>query len=208
MLPYVIIIAVLYVILIVGGIATAFSAYTSASFSASINSSYVGFNVALVVITGIALLVVWILAMIKSFYYVFTQYIMIDSNNTLTGKQAAEKSRELMTGNRGKYFVFVLSFFGWAILVPFTFYVGMLWLIPYIQIATVIFYESLIGVNKNEVKEETAVIRETTITETPVATVVEETETVVIEPAEEEPKVEEVKTEEPENNDPIITDED
>jgi uncharacterized membrane protein len=40
-------------------------------------------------------------------------------------------------------FVFVLSFFGWALLAGITFGLGAIWLIPYMSVATVLYYEEL-----------------------------------------------------------------
>jgi len=50
---------------------------------------------------------------------------------------------ELMNGNKWAAFVLDLSFIGWAILCCFTFGIGYLWLIPYIQLAQCEFYEDL-----------------------------------------------------------------
>lgn len=113
---------------------------------------------AILLLSTIAIIALCIPAIMKGLYYTFTQYIMIDSGNTMKAKDAADKSKEIMTGNRGKYFVFGLSFIGWSILAVLTFGIGMLWLTPYIQIATVIFYESLIG--KKKVEEEPVKIEE------------------------------------------------
>ena len=48
-----------------------------------------------------------------------------------------------MTGKRGKLFCLQFSFIGWAILATLTLGIGFLWLIPYIQFATISFYKSL-----------------------------------------------------------------
>ena len=61
----------------------------------------------------------------------------------MSGKDIVEKSKELMTGNRWKFFCLELSFVGWFILASFTCGIGHLWLIPYILIAEVVFYEAL-----------------------------------------------------------------
>ena len=70
-------------------------------------------------------------------------------NSDLTAKEAVEKSQELMTGNRAKLFWLELSFIGWAILATIPFCIGYLWLLPYIQIATIAFYKFVIGDNSN-----------------------------------------------------------
>ena len=48
-----------------------------------------------------------------------------------------------MTNNRAKLFGLQLSFIGWALLGIFTFFIGYLWLIPYITFATIVFYDYL-----------------------------------------------------------------
>ena len=60
-----------------------------------------------------------------------------------------------MNGNRWRLFCLELSFIGWMILASFTFGIGMLWLVPYMAIAQIVFYEVLIG--KDSSKEEVAV---------------------------------------------------
>lgn len=69
----------------------------------------------------------------------------------LTGKQVVEKSQFLMQENKGNYFVLTLSFIGWALLATLTFGIGFLWLAPYMQVAFVCFYDTL--VNKTEKPE-------------------------------------------------------
>lgn len=70
-------------------------------------------------------------------------------NPELSSKACVLKSEALMKGNRGNYFLLELSFIGWAILACFTLGIGFLWLLPYMQVAAVCFYER---VAKPEVK--------------------------------------------------------
>lgn len=92
------------------------------------------------------LIILFILAIIymirKSLLYVFAYNISYD-NPELTSKECVLKSAELMKRNRRNYFMLELSFIGWAILALCTFGIGMLWLTPYMQIATVCFYERI-----------------------------------------------------------------
>lgn len=87
---------------------------------------------------------------IKSLYYSVVYMIAYD-NPEMTGKEVIEESEKLMTGNKGKYVLLQLSFIGWAILSIFTLYIGLLWLIPYIQVSLVCFYEAL---KENKTSEE------------------------------------------------------
>ena len=112
----------------------------------------------LAVVGVIAIIVIAILAAIKGLYYSLSTFIAIENPN-MTTKQAVEKSREVMTGKRGKYFYLTLTFIGWGFLagivggisggilsfIPvisnIAGSVGMLVLIPYIQISLLEFYD-------------------------------------------------------------------
>ena len=73
--------------------------------------------------------------------YSFIVYIILD--NDINGKEALTKSREMMKGYKWDFFVFNLSFLGWIILGIFTLGILYIWLIPYMSIAEVIYYERL-----------------------------------------------------------------
>ena len=66
-------------------------------------------------------------------------------NPSMSGKEAVEKSAELMKGNVGALLCLDLSFIGWAILAIATLGIGFLWLIPYIQVSEINFYKNLTG---------------------------------------------------------------
>lgn len=63
----------------------------------------------------IALIILYVLIVIKNFSYALTTYIALD-NPKLTTKEVVNKSEELMKGNKGKYFALIMSFIGWYIL--------------------------------------------------------------------------------------------
>ena len=92
-----------------------------------------------------ALIIAWmVFAIMKGLYYSLSNYIAID-NPEMTAKEAVEKSEVLMEGHRGEFFLLSLSFIGWWILSLFTLGIGLIWLIPYVQVSLVIYYESLIN---------------------------------------------------------------
>lgn len=93
---------------------------------------------------------VLILLCAQSYLYILVDYIGND-NLQLSGKEVVMKSKEIMNGNRLKYFILNLSFIGWFLLSILTLGIGFLWLIPYMQVTEVKFYESLI--NNNEQSE-------------------------------------------------------
>lgn len=76
-------------------------------------------------------------------YMCATNELAYDSNRS--SKEIVEQSGKYMTGNRFRMFVLQFSFIGWAILAAFTCGIGCLWLIPYVQISTILFYESISG---------------------------------------------------------------
>lgn len=101
-------------------------------------------------IIGIILYIAaFVFLFVKSLLYVLAYFVGYDNEN-MSGKEAAEESAKLMIGNRCKIILLQLSFIGWSILTIFTLYIGMLWLIPYMQVAMVCFYEAL----KNKKVEE------------------------------------------------------
>lgn len=74
--------------------------------------------------------------------YSMTFYILAD-DKSIGAKEAMDKSKKMMMGNKWKLFCLGLRFVGWAILSIFTFGIGLLWFIPYLQISTTKFYEDL-----------------------------------------------------------------
>lgn len=85
-----------------------------------------------------------IYVVVKGYLYSLSYYVLYD-NPDMTGKEVVETSEKLMRGNRWKYFWLSLTFIGWAFLAGLTFGIGMLWLMPYIMVAMICFYEELSG---------------------------------------------------------------
>ncbi|MFO7968503.1 MAG: DUF975 family protein [Candidatus Izemoplasmatales bacterium] len=79
---------------------------------------------------------------IKWFSYSMTFFILVD-NPDLQPTEAIDRSREMMSGNKGKLFMLYLSFIGWFLLVILTFGIGYIFLEPYIQMTVANFYEDL-----------------------------------------------------------------
>lgn len=94
---------------------------------------------------GLVLILVGSIWGTMKFYYYQLAYLLLIDNPDMMPADAVLKSKELMTNNRRKLFCLQLSFIGWAILGAFTFGIGYLWLIPYIQFSTICFYNKLIG---------------------------------------------------------------
>lgn len=126
------------VLLVISILLIAFGGAFSAATLLTGSSSSGGF-LFLTVIGFILYLVAIIWAVVKSYYYSMA-YIIAADDESLTAKEAVEKSKEIMTGKRGKLFCLQFSFIGWAILAAFTLGIGYLWLLPYIQFAMIAFY--------------------------------------------------------------------
>ena len=140
MLVPVILLIVSYVLVASG---MTFLAVSSGIFATTSSSTSSG-GIILSVLGFILLVVSWIWAITKSYYYQLAYFVAAE-NPELTGKQAVLKSEELMKNNRAKLFWLQLSFVGWAILCVFTFGIGFLWLMPYMQFAIISFYKHLSG---------------------------------------------------------------
>lgn len=59
--------------------------------------------------------------------------------------EAIKRSFKIMNGHKWELFIMGLSFLGWLILSALTFGIGLLWLLPYIQVTLRIYYLSITG---------------------------------------------------------------
>lgn len=123
--------------------AIGFGAHSAISTSKVSASAAGGFGV-LGIIGFILYVVSLVWATMKSYYYQLSILVAID-NPEMSTKEAVQKSEELMQNKRGKLFCLQFSFIGWAILAVFTLGIGYLWLLPYIQFATISFYKNTLG---------------------------------------------------------------
>lgn len=131
-----------YALILGAGIAIYSSSIASVSSSYHSVAESAAASGGILAIIGLVLVVVsmvWFIC--KSYYYQLAQMVAFD-NPELTAKECVEKSQELMTNRRGKLFCLQFSFIGWAILAAFTFGIGLLWLLPYIQFANIAFYDA------------------------------------------------------------------
>lgn len=93
-----------------------------------------------------------IYVVVKGYLYSLSYYILNDNPN-MTGKEVVVESERLMRGSRWRFFWLGLTFIGWLILAGITLGIGMLWLMPYIMVAFVCFYEDLAGKSTTETTE-------------------------------------------------------
>ncbi len=72
-------------------------------------------------------------------------YYLVADNPEMSGAEALKASVRLMRGHLWKYFLLQLSFVPLMLLSVFTLYIGLLWLVPYMQMADVMFYLDVKG---------------------------------------------------------------
>ena len=135
------------ILIIVSYLLIGFGTFGSLGTALYSSSASAGFGF-LAIIGFILLIVSMIWSVTKSYYYQLAYFIAVD-NTDITAKEAVTKSAELMSGKRSKLFFLQLSFIGWAILATIPFLIGYIWLLPYIQIATIAFYKFVSNNNSN-----------------------------------------------------------
>lgn len=74
--------------------------------------------------------------------YSMSFFIAIDKEE-LDAMETVKESKRIMNGHKLDYFVLQLSFIGWNLLAPFTLGILYIWLIPYMTVAEVLFYEEI-----------------------------------------------------------------
>ena len=79
---------------------------------------------------------------IKTYSYAMTFFILADDPDVGVF-EAITRSRELMDGNKFKFWLLSWRFFGWSILCLFTLGLGFLWLAPYMQACFAEFYKDI-----------------------------------------------------------------
>jgi uncharacterized membrane protein len=74
----------------------------------------------------------------------YSQVFYILADNRMTGPlEAIRRSKEMMRGNKWKFFCLALRFVGWALLCILTLGVGFLWLFPYASVSAAKFYDDI-----------------------------------------------------------------
>lgn len=91
-------------------------------------------------VVGFALLIVP--GIIFALMYSMVPFILID-NPEMSILDAFKKSREMMYGHKLYYLLLNLSFLGWMLLAILSFGLGLLWLMPYMNMTEFKFYEHL-----------------------------------------------------------------
>jgi uncharacterized membrane protein len=92
-------------------------------------------------IISICFLLFVIPGIVMSLAFTLVIYLVVETD--IAGNDSLKKSREIMNGYKWDYFVFVLSFIGWFLLIPFTLGIILIWLVPYFRVANAIYYDEL-----------------------------------------------------------------
>lgn len=80
--------------------------------------------------------------LVMAYAYAMTTYIL-EEHPEYSAWDASTRSRQMMKGHKFDLFYLHLSFIGWFLLSIFTFGIGLLWLCPYVDVATAAFYNDL-----------------------------------------------------------------
>lgn len=81
---------------------------------------------------------------IAAIAYSMVYYIIID-NPDMDAMAVIKKSKEMMKGHKMDFFVLQLSFIGWGLLTALTCGILGLWLVPYMTVTEINFYDSIKG---------------------------------------------------------------
>lgn len=148
------------IILVIASIAVLALAYGPSIFNAhygsQINNVTIttrGANPIVAILGFIALIASSVWLFVESYSYKPIFFMLFD-NHDMSAKEIVEESYEIMYGNKWQWFCLEFSFIGWAILALFTCGVGYLWLVPYVIVAEVVFYEFLIEEDEAEENSE------------------------------------------------------
>ena len=94
------------------------------------------------IITVLSILTLGIAGIIFAYAYRMAPYLMHDYPE-LTPREALKVSREMMKGHKWDLFVLDITFIGWILLSILTLGIGMLFVTPYMQTASALFYDDL-----------------------------------------------------------------
>ncbi len=77
-------------------------------------------------------------------------YFIIAKNRNIGAVDALKKSWELMKGRKLDYFILTLRFLPWILLSIFTLFIGLLWVIPYMQVTMAKYHEAITASDEDE----------------------------------------------------------
>ena len=158
MIVPIILLVIALVVIIASGVGTyALVAALTLGLKKAVVGSLVGV-VVLILVALIVMIAAYVWLFIKSLTYGLSMFLAID-NPDMRPVDCVNRSKELMDGNKGRLFCLYLSFIGWILiaavlsLIPFVGvivpFLAMLVLLPYIEFASIIFYENRAGIDSS-----------------------------------------------------------
>lgn len=90
---------------------------------------------------------------IAALRYSMASYIMAEYPGISAG-EAIERSKAMMNGHKKELFLLELSFIGWILLSALTLGILSLWVTPYLQATTAVFYRKLAGAQAAETPQD------------------------------------------------------
>lgn len=111
-------------------------------FNSKSRSSIISAGISIYVYTFLWSLLFVIPGIVASYSYSMTYYILLD-NPEMNSKQAIEKSKQMMNGNKKDLFFLDLTFIGWILLGVISCGIGLLWVYPYIETSHAVFYDAI-----------------------------------------------------------------
>lgn len=100
-------------------------------------------TVVMSILISIGFMLLIVPGIILTFRYAMAQMIAAEAEDELDGIETLKQSAKLMDGHKWEFFVFMLSFIGWYILGIITLGIAYIWVIPYITVAEIDYYEEL-----------------------------------------------------------------
>lgn len=89
--------------------------------------------------------VVFLIVILVLFLAAIVGILYLMAEDTCGIWEAIKRSFKIMNGHKWELFIMGLSFLGWLILSVLTLGIGLLWLLPYIQVTLRIYYLSITG---------------------------------------------------------------
>lgn len=100
-------------------------------------------------IIGLSSLLLIFPGIIATYRYSQTYFLLLD-NPEMSAVEALKESARLMRGRKADLFILHLSFIGWILLVPITYGIIIIYLLPYFAATSAAYYYALIDFDKRE----------------------------------------------------------
>ncbi len=95
------------------------------------------------VICGIGFMLLIVPGIILALRYSMSAFMAAEAEEEFDVIETMKKSATMMDGHKWEYFVFQLSFIGWYLLGIITLGIAYIWILPYVTVAEINYYEEL-----------------------------------------------------------------